>query len=1124
MKHKLFNLKAWLVMLVMAFVSTGAWAETYTYDFSGVKKGSETLWFSDAKLETSAGCYTSSNKGTTATKYYYKNGDEFTFYASTNYYFSVEKATDASYFMLGKTGAYVILPTYENEKITSIAIQGSTGHSTNVSVNIYNGETPVSTPQTWSEKGKLHEYAIISDYQRKQLRVQVTNGYNTQFTSIVITTQSTAGEVAKAEIPTLTESTSFLDSQEVTITNNESGATVYYTTDGNDPTTSSTSFTGASKTFTVTSTTTVKAMAVATGKDNSSVASSTYTKMVKYDNVAAFVAAKPSIPAALQLTSAVVIGNSNNKSIYVKDETGTIVLYNGSGTLPAGAVYGKNITGIVSGTHTIYQYYNEVVGAEFIGSVTYSDATVPFEGTSVSIADVSDEMIGSQISLNGVKFQSTALDSYNRVELKDSEGNSIKLFDFFKVLSSPTFSMSSSATVSGILFKSGTGETAFYQIVPESSEGYISYEAEKLKPTNSWSAASIKVTMGEDNEFPTFETNSDGAVTYTSSKETVATISDTGVVTLVSPGTTTITATTAETEKYLSGKTSYELTVVKAASVLEEGVYFYEDFSTVTQGDNTTATGSSNGWNGNEDNNIKVGNNYVYQAGGCVRLGTKSEGASVTFGPLDLSQNGGIFHISFDVKGWTEYENAVLKISVTGQEDVTRPYSATMTDEFENIDLVYSGGIANSYITITASKRTFIDNIKVYYSEVKNKPECNWSKEVAYGILLDPEVYPTYNFVSPTFTSESEGEVTYSSSNSDVASIDAEGVITLKATGETTISATTAATTIYSEASASYQLYVVSLEGDGSFDKPFTPSDIVYLSNNLNDKYWVTGTIAEKTAAEQDSENNGMIADASKNVNTNVVLVDTKNNIPVGLASGSVRNFVNVKDNAGNVNKTVKIYGSLGAAYFNRPGVKDCSKVVIPEIQPSVTIDENGWGAHYNKYSYEIPEGLTAYTVDVDPITQTVTFSKLTSGTIVAAYTPLLFNGEAGTSQYVIVNTNASAKQQKLRGQLEAGVLTTEKDSEGSEIACKYYKFDSASETFVYGAEEGGVFEVAANGVYLAVPTTISTGSVLSLVPTIVTVTRLINDALNTTGSKVTTNTISNQAEKVLKNQSVLEK
>ncbi len=80
---------------------------------------------------------------------------------------------------------------------------------------------------------------------------------------------------AQVKTPTFSVSEgSYIENQSVTISCATDGATIYYTTDGNDPTTSSSTYSSA---ISISTTTTVKAMAVKSGLTDSEIASATYT-------------------------------------------------------------------------------------------------------------------------------------------------------------------------------------------------------------------------------------------------------------------------------------------------------------------------------------------------------------------------------------------------------------------------------------------------------------------------------------------------------------------------------------------------------------------------------------------------------------------------------------------------------------------------------------------------------------------------------------------------------------------------------------------------------------------------------------------------------------------------------
>ena len=97
--------------------------------------------------------------------------------------------------------------------------------------------------------------------------------------------------------------------------------------------------------------------------------------------------------------------------------------------------------------------------------------------------------------------------------------------------------------------------------------------------TLSYSAATAEGRIGETFTAPTLNNPSQVAVTYSSSKTDVATISAEGAVTLVGPGETTITASFAGNDNLEAATASYVLTVAKmqdaGLSWTDEGMEYY---------------------------------------------------------------------------------------------------------------------------------------------------------------------------------------------------------------------------------------------------------------------------------------------------------------------------------------------------------------------------------------------------------------------------------------------------------------------------------------------------------------------------------------------------------------------
>lgn len=87
--------------------------------------------------------------------------------------------------------------------------------------------------------------------------------------------------------------------------------------------------------------------------------------------------------------------------------------------------------------------------------------------------------------------------------------------------------------------------------------------------------------------------------------------------------------------------------------------------------------------------------------------------------------------------------------------------------------------------------------------------EYNNDSKSAADIIIEFHVKMGENFISPALQSSSDGRISYSSSNPDVAVVDAEtGAVTIIAPGKATITATTQETDVFDSSEAMYDIVV----------------------------------------------------------------------------------------------------------------------------------------------------------------------------------------------------------------------------------------------------------------------------------------------------------------------------
>lgn len=370
--------------------------------------------------------------------------------------------------------------------------------------------------------------------------------------------------VAAPEISLHTDD--YIGEQTVAITAEE-GASIYYTTDGETPTIESAVYTAP---FTVSETTMVKAIAVK-GGESSLVATSVITIVPEVKTIAEFIALGKGVSAALTLTDAVVTAK-NNTNVYIQDATGGLIFYN---PVPDCNI-GDKVSGTIIGEYDIYNNSHELVKGDFSGA-TFTAGGI-MEPKEVTVAELNADPNAYHMLLVTLKDCTIAGDIISQ------GGSEVKFFDTLKLMPSD-YTWPSLFDFTGIFlnFKGNMPEL----IVRDMAD--IVNKSSLETPEFEWSTKSVVYDLNAPVELPELTNTSDGAVTFTSSNEAVAVVDETGNVTVLAEGTTTITAKVTETETYSAASASYTLEVINT-QVPEGGVAFVASMNGINYAMSTVAS------------------------------------------------------------------------------------------------------------------------------------------------------------------------------------------------------------------------------------------------------------------------------------------------------------------------------------------------------------------------------------------------------------------------------------------------------------------------------------------------------------------------------------------------------
>ena len=361
--------------------------------------------------------------------------------------------------------------------------------------------------------------------------------------------------------------TTFVDKLTVGASCSTEGATIYYTKDGAEPTTGSDKF--PTEGVTLTETTTLKAIAVKDGLDNSEVVTATYTKLEPYASLKALkesgIATEEGKPCVVELKDAVVTYTDSRKA-YIQDETAGLYVF-GSNKLKAGT----KLNGVVAAQLALYfgLYELKVDGGEFDNVAVTNDVEIPVQ--EVTVAELNQNFAQYE-SMRVKVVDATVTSSFNDKNGEiEQNGEKIALRAADESITADV-----QATVDVTGYPGLYNSTKQLNVILQ--EDIAVKTAGKTQATLTFDSDAYSVNVGESLTVKA-TTNSSASVVYSSSDKTIATVDEnTGEVQAGNKvGTVTITATVTENDEYTGATATCTMNVVDPSALPEAKALVAED-------------------------------------------------------------------------------------------------------------------------------------------------------------------------------------------------------------------------------------------------------------------------------------------------------------------------------------------------------------------------------------------------------------------------------------------------------------------------------------------------------------------------------------------------------------------
>ena len=303
---------------------------------------------------------------------------------------------------------------------------------------------------------------------------------------------------------------------------------------------------------------------------------------------------------------------------------------------------------------------------------------------------------------------------------------------------------------------------------------------------------------------------SGASVTYSSSDQSVATVDNAGLVTIKGAGSTEINASYAGDDDVKPGSASYTLTVAQKEVGLTWGTtaFTYDGSAHVPT---VTATGLV----GNDACTVTVdgaktdaGSNYIATASALSNANYKL--------PANTTTTFSIAKADAIVAFASKTASGKMGEAFTAPKVTTSPADLTLSYTSSNTKVATVDGSTGAVTLVAAGETTITasfagnDNYNAandsYTLTVAKADAVN--SDLSFASATATATYGDETVSSPALANPHQLSLTWSSSNKDVATVNASGVVTIVGAGETVISAAFAGNDAYMANTISYTLTV----------------------------------------------------------------------------------------------------------------------------------------------------------------------------------------------------------------------------------------------------------------------------------------------------------------------------